>query len=390
VLAALARRFPGQFELCEDAVQDTLLRAHASGLAEDPPGDGIAWLYVASRNRLIDLLRSEASRRNREFEYATNAPEADGTPLPAEDDSLELLFLCCHPALSPSSQVALTLRSVGGLSTAQIAAAFLVPEATVAQRIARAKRTLREAGARFDPLTTDEQSERMPVVRAVLYAIFSEGHLASSGDGLFRADLAVEGIRLARMLQRLAPDDAESVALLALMLLTDARRAARLAGDGSPIPLEEQDRSRWDRAEIDEGHTLLLTALRSAPVGEYGLQATIAAVHADAASVEETDWPQILALYTLLEKTAPSPMTTLNRVVALAMVNGPEPALATLETLTELSDHHRLHAVRAHLLERAGRTGEAVDEYRAAARGTLSLPEQRYLRSRAARLDEHR
>jgi RNA polymerase sigma factor (sigma-70 family) len=392
ILSALARRHPGQFELCEDAVQDALLTAHTTGLAANPPRDVAAWLYVAARSRLLDAIRSEAARHDRERTYAsvqmsTVAPDNDAID---HDDSLLLLFMCCHPALSEGSRVALTLRSVGGLTTEEIAAAYLVPETTMAQRISRAKQTLRDNGARFVALGIDQAADRMTAVRTVLYAIFSEGYLATHGADLYRTDLAREGIRLTRLLSRLAPDDQDTTALLALMLLIDARREARATDSGELVPLDQQDRTRWNREQITEGRRLLQQALAAGPAGTYAIQAAIAAVHADAPSVESTDWPQILALYVLLEKVGPSPMVTLNRLVALAMVDGPDAALCRIDEaarLPGLVGHYRVHAVRAHLLERAGRVAEARAEYRAAARGTPSTPERRYLLHKAARIE---
>lgn len=375
-------------------MQDAIVRAHATWATGDAqgsaPDDVEAWLYVAARNRLIDLIRSDTARRERERRYASELEASSPGPRVSEqDDSLTLLFLCCHPALSEASQVALTLRSVGGLSTAEIAAAFLVPETTMAQRISRAKQRLADSGATFGAVGPEERAARMAAVRSVLYAIFSEGHAATVGADLIRTDLCHEGIRLTRLLHALAPADRETSSLLALMLLTDARRPARVTADGDFVPLDEQDRTRWNRDAIAEGAALLLRALGAGPAGAYAIQAAIAAIHCEAPSAEETDWPQIAALYTLLAKVAPSPMVTLNQIVALAMVDGPSVALARLGELARdpgLSGHRRVRAVRAHLLERAGRTPEAVDEYRAAARAATNLPERRYLLRKAAEL----
>jgi RNA polymerase sigma factor (sigma-70 family) len=393
ILSALAGRYPGQFELCEDAVQDALVRAHTAGLTGEALRDPGAWLYVAARNRLIDLFRSEAARRDREDLYFSE-PLRTKTGDPDEDwdrdDSLLLLFLCCHPVLSEASQVALTLRSVGGLSTGEAAGAFLVPESTMAQRITRAKQKLRESGARFGPLADNERAERLNAVRSVLYAIFTEGHLATNGEELFRTDLCAEGIRLTQLLRRLVGVDAETAALEALMLFTDARRPARVSAAGDLIPLDEQDRNLWDRTEIASAQRLLREALNSGPTGPLAIQAAIAAIHSEAPSIEATDWPQILALYVLLERIAPSPMTSLNRVVACAMVSGADAALDQLETVAlspALIGHHRVRAVRAHLLERAGRPGEAAAEFRAAAQDAVSAPAQRHLLKKAARID---
>jgi RNA polymerase sigma factor (sigma-70 family) len=395
VTGTLVRRY-GQFDLCEDAVQEALLAAAVqwpeAGIPERPRG----WLVTVASRRLTDQVRGESARRRREETVAARSPadelvapgpEAD---LPAaSDDTLTLLFLCCHPALSPPSQVALTLRAVGGLTTAQVARAFLVPEATMAQRISRAKQRIKAAGARFAMPPPAERAERLQVVLQVLYLIFNEGYAASSGPDLQRADLTSEAIRLARELHRLLPEDGEVAGLLALMLLTDARRPARTRPDGSLVPLAEQDRSRWDAGAIAEGVALVTRTLARAPLGPYQLQAAIAAVHDEAARAEDTDWPQILVLYELLERVAPSPVVTLNQAVAVAMVRGPRAGLELLATLDgddRLAGHHRLDAVRAHLLELAGDREAARVHYRAAARATISLPEQRYLESRAARL----
>ncbi len=307
---------------------------------------------------------------------------------PDEDDTLTLLFLCAHPALTPASQLALTLRAVGGLTTAEIARALLVPEATIAQRISRAKHQIKASGIPFSLPPQPERADRLRVVLHVLYLIFNEGYTATSGPDLQRRDLAVEAIRLTRDARRLLPDDGELAGLLALMLLTDARHDARTAHDGSLVPLAEQDRERWNQAFIQEGLTLITDALAQTPLGPYQLQAAIAAVHAEAARAESTDWPQILALYALLERIAPNPVVTLNRSVAVAMVQGPRAGLELLNTLDDdsIAEHHRFHAVRAHLLEMAGDHAAARSSYQAAARRTTSLPEQRYLEARAARL----
>ena len=346
---------------------------------------------------MTDQVRGESARRRREEAVAAAspadelvAPAADADAPAAADDTLTLLFLCCHPALSPPSQVALTLRAVGGLTTAQVARAFLVPEATMAQRISRAKQTIKAAGARFAMPPPAERAERLRVVLQVLYLIFNEGYAASLGPDLQRADLTAEAIRLARELHRLLPDDGEVAGLLALLLLTDARRPARSRPDGSLVPLAEQDRSRWDAAAIAEGVALISATLARAQLGPYQLQAAIAAVHDEAATAADTDWRQILVLYELLAQVAPSPVVTLNHAVALAMVRGPRAGLELLATLdgdARMAGSHRLDAVRAHLLELAGDTAAARDHYRAAARRTTSLPEQRYLEDRAARLD---
>jgi predicted RNA polymerase sigma factor len=309
------------------------------------------------------------------------------------EDTLILLFMCCHPALSASSAIALTLRAVGGLTTAEIANAFLVPEATMAQRISRAKQSIRASGVPFRAPAPQERGERLPAVLHVLYLIFSEGYASSIGANLQRLDLAREAIRLTRSARALIPEDAEAAGLLALMLLTDARRTARTGPEGEIIPLDKQNRSVWDQAEIAEGTDLLTRALSRGAVGLYQLQAAIAAVHDEAARAEDTDWPQILALYERLQGVAPSPMVTLNQAVAVAMVHGPASGLERLQTLDRderLSGHYRLDAVRAHLFEMLGDFEKAVEHYRTAAAGTTSLPEQNYLMTQAARLEEAR
>jgi RNA polymerase sigma factor (sigma-70 family) len=394
VLGALVRRY-GHFDACEDAVQEALLAAATQWPEQSVPASPRGWLITVASRRLTDELRSERARRRREATAAAQAPAeellapAPEDEPPDRDDTLTLLFLCCHPALSSTSQVALTLRAVGGLSTAEIARAFLVPDATMAQRIARAKATIRASGIPFRMPPAHERTERLAAVLHVLYLIFNEGYTATSGPELQRTDLTREAIRLARDVHRLLPEDGEVAGLLALMLLTDARRPARTGPDGALVPLAEQDRSRWNREAIREGIALVTDALSRAPVGPYQLQAAIAAVHAEAARAEDTDWPQILALYQLLERISPSPVVTLNRAVAVAMVQGPEPGLEILDALAaddRLADHHRLDAVRAHLLEMAGERAAARASFQLAARRTTSLPEQRYLADRAARL----
>jgi|SRR5579871_295616 RNA polymerase sigma factor (sigma-70 family) len=394
-LGALVRRY-GHFDLCEDAVQEALLAAAAQWPDEGTPANPRGWLITVAARRLSDQLRSESARQRRESTAATLltsdellAPAPDEDRLLDQDDTLTLLFLCCHPALSPASQVALTLRAVGGLTTAQIAGAFFVPEATMAQRISRAKQSIKASGLPFRLPPESEQAERLRVVLQVLYLIFNEGYTTTSGPNLQRAELTGEAIRLTRLLLRLRPDDGEVAGLLALMLLTDARRPARSGADGALIPLAEQDRSRWNQAFIAEGVALITDALSRMPLGPYQLQAAIAAVHDEAVRAEETDWRQILVLYDLLERLAPNPMVTLNRAVALAMVSGPQAGLDLLDTLDtddRLAGHHRLAAVRGHLFEMAGDYPAARACYQLAARRTTSLPEQRYLEMRAARL----
>jgi predicted RNA polymerase sigma factor len=385
VLAALARRH-GRFDACEDAVQEALLAAARQWPVDGVPDRPRAWLLTVAGRALVDTWRADSARRRRE---ALAALEPAFEPAGGHDDTLTLLFLCCHPALSPPSQLALTLRAVGGLSTAQIAAAFLVPEATMAKRITRAKDAVRAAGGRFEPPDPAERDARLAVVRHVLYLLFTEGHVASGGPELLRPDLATEAIRLARLLHRLLPGDAETAGLLALLLLTDARRDARTDADGSLVPLGEQDRARWDAGRIAEGRALLHRTLGTGDVGQYQLQAAIAALHDEAAHAERTDWPQILALYDVLARVAPGPMVTLSRAVAVAMVHGPTAGLALVGTLDpddRATWRHRLDAVRGHLLELHGDTDAAREAYRRAAQTTASLPEQRYLQLRAARV----
>ena len=394
VLTALVRR-NGQFHQCEDATQEALLAAAqqwpSGGLPDNPRG----WLITVASRRLTDQVRSEQSRRAREEQLAVATPSSEllGPPADAEhadrDDSLALLFGCCHPDLSSPSQIALTLRAVGGLSTAQIAAAFGVPEATMAQRISRAKQTIAGAGFDFSLPSGAERTERLRAVLHVLYLVFNEGYTASEGDTLTVPALSQEAIRLTRWLHRLLPDDGEVAGLLALMLLTDARRPARTRPDGSLVPLAEQDRSRWDQAKIAEGVALVTRALPSGEVGPYQLQAAIAAVHDEATTMADTDWPQILGLYDLLELAAPNPFTALNRAVAVAMVRGPAAGLeiiAALEADKRMARHHRLIAARAYLRELAGDTAAAAADYLDAARRATSLPERRYLALQASRL----
>jgi RNA polymerase sigma factor (sigma-70 family) len=393
VLGVLVRRF-GQFDACEDATQEGLLAASqqwpVDGIPENPRG----WLVTVSARRLTDEHRAERARRAREDADAASVPRdrlhaASADDAPARDDTLVLLYLCCHPSLSSGSQVALTLRAVGGLTTAEIASAFLVPEATMGQRISRAKQRIRESDLPFGLPPQDERADRLRTVLLVLYLIFNEGYTASSGPDLMRGDLARESIRLARQVRRLLPDEGEVAGLLSLMLLTDARRPARTGPGGELIPLADQDRERWDRELLAEGIALITDTLAWAELGPYQLQAAIAAVHAEARRADDTDWPQILALYELLERIAPSPVVTLNRAVARAMVDGPEAALELLATLDEderVAEQHRLHAVRAHLLELAGEAEKARESFQLAARRTTSIPEQRYLEGRASRL----
>ena len=387
VLGVLVRRY-GRFDACEDAVQEALAEAAAQWPVRGWPDSPRAWLVTVASRRLADQVRSDAARRRREEADALRTPPAGGE-VQAGDDTLTLLFLCCHPALTPSSQVALTLRAVGGLSTAEIARAFLVPEATMAQRISRAKQRIKAAGAGFRLPPPAERAERLGVVLQVVYLVFNEGYTATSGTRLVRAELTAEAIRLARELHRLVPGDGEAAGLLALLLLTDARRRARTAPDGSLVPLGEQDRTLWDTEAIAEGVALVTGALSSGPVGPYQLQAAIAAVHDEAPTAEATDWPQILALYTVLERVAPNPAVTLNRAVAVAEVRGPAAGLVLLDALSadeRLTASHHLVSVRAHLQEMAGDRDAACAGYQEAARRTTSEPERRHLLTRAARL----
>jgi RNA polymerase sigma factor (sigma-70 family) len=384
VLGTLVRR-SGDFDAAEDAVQEALLAAALrwprDGVPEQPRG----WLVQTAERRMIDQWRSERSRRDRESLALLQQPP---TPeVSDQDDTLIVLFMCCHPALTPASAIALTLRAVGGLTTAEIANAFLVDEATMAQRIARAKQRIKASRVPFRMPTPDEQPARVRTVLHVLYLIFNEGYASSSGSELQRTELSEEAIRLTRMVQPMLPDDGEVIGLLALMLLVDARRPARTNAAGELIPLAEQDRTLWDRARIAEGVALLDEAVGKGPVGEYRLQAAIAAVHDQARQAGDTDWPQILALYGLLEELTGNPVVTLNRAVAAAMADGPAAGLALLDGVDDrLSGHYRLDAVRAHLLEMAGDTKAALAHYRAAASRTTSLPERRYLATQAARL----
>jgi RNA polymerase sigma factor (sigma-70 family) len=385
VLGALIRRH-GEFEGCEDAVQEAVLAATVQWPREGVPGNPRGWLLTVASRRLIDQVRSDQARRDRE---RAKAAEVVPGEVPDTDDTLVLLFLCCHPTLTAASQTALTLRAVGGLTTAEIARAFLVPEATMAARISRAKQRIKAAGSSFSLPAGADREERLRVVLHVLYLIFNEGYTASSGTELHRADLAREAIRLTRMVREQLPEDGEVTGLLALMLLTHARREARTTDEGDLVPLDEQDRTRWDRELIDEGTELVKASLAWSALGPYQLQAAIAATHADAATAEETNWRQVHALYLILERIAPNPVVTLNRAIALAETEGPRAGLALLSTLDDderMAGHHRLLSVRAHLLEKAGDTAGAYQHYRRAAKATASIAEQRYLESRAGRV----
>ncbi len=394
VLGALVRRW-GQFGACEDAVQEALLAAAVQWPETGQPDNPRAWLVTVATRRLTDQMRSVAAQRRREDMFAGTTtghpvtPAVDEEQPAGSDDTLILLFMCCHPALSAPSQIALTLRAVGGLTTAEIARAFIVPSATMAQRISRAKQGIREAGSEFTLPPPAERDERLRAVLQVLYLIFNEGYTTTAGTALARSDLTAEAIRLTRLLHRLLPNDGEVAGLLALMLLTEARLAARTRPDGSLVPLADQDRSVWNRELIGEGVALITDALSRTRLGPYQLQAAIAAVHDEAARVEDTDWPEVLALFGLLETISPNPMVTLNRAVAVAMVHGPEAGLELVDRLEaddRMARHHRLHAVRAHLLELAGDRDAAAAAYRTAARYATNLPERRYLEARAANL----
>jgi RNA polymerase sigma factor (sigma-70 family) len=394
VLGAVVRRY-GNFDLAEDAVQEALLAASLQWPTQGVPDSPRGWLIRVASRRLTDLLRGEQARRRREDTVATwvlpeqwLAPAAD-RQASETDDTLILLFMCCHPSLSPASQIALTLRAVGGLTTSEIARAFLVPEATMTRRISRAKQRIKDSGIPFGMPLASERTERLGAVLHVLYLIFNEGYATTSGPSLQRTELSAEAIRLARMVYRLLPGDGEVAGLLALMLLTDARRPARTGPDGGLIPMDEQDRSLWNADAIAEGVALITDALPHGATGPYQLQAAIAAIHDEAPSAAATDWPQIMALYELLLRIADNPVVRLNHAVAVAMVRGPHAGLELLDELNaddRITGDHRLHAVRGHLLEMAGERAAARDSYLAAARQATSLPQQRYLHAQAARL----
>jgi RNA polymerase sigma factor (sigma-70 family) len=398
VLGAVTRRFYN-FTASEDAVQEALLAAATHWPRDGLPENPRAWLVQVAARRLVDHVRAEAARRHRENivvslvppeEQIALAADAEGTTA-ERDDTLDLLFMCCRPALSPASAIALTLRAVGGLTTLEIARAFMVPEATMAQRISRAKQSIKASGIAFATPAAEEGTAGLGAVMHVLYLIFSEGYASSSGPELIRNDLSSEALRLTRTLHRLVPDDAEIAGLLALMLLTDARRAARTGPSGELVPLDKQDRTMWDRHAIAEGLALVNATLPRGAVGPYQVQAAIAAVHDEASSALDTDWPQILALYGLLDRMSDNPMVALNLAVAAAMVHGPAAGLERLNAVAadpRLRDHHRLDAVRAHLLERAGEREEAIEFYRRAAQRTASTSERNYLLLQAARLSE--
>jgi RNA polymerase sigma factor (sigma-70 family) len=393
VLGALARRY-GHFDLAEDAVQEALIAAASQWRSGGIPASPRGWLITVASRRLTDLLRAEQARRRREEAAARQVPVGHsltgGADAPPDaDDTLILLLLCCHPALSAASQVALTLRAAGGLTTAEIARVFLVPEETMTRRITRAKQAIADSGTEFTMPEPGERTARLAAVLQVIYLIFTEGYASTSGPSLLRTDVCADAIRLARMLRELLPDDAEVTGLLALLLLTDARRPARADPDGLPVPMAEQDRGKWDAARIAEGTALVTEALRRGPPGPYQVQAAIAALHDEAPTAEKTDWPQILALYEVLMQASDNPVVALNHAVAAAMVHGPRVGLALLENVganQRIAAAHRLHAVRANLLEMAGDPEGARDAYLRAAELTASPPHQRYLNARAARL----
>ena len=385
VLGLLGRRY-GDFDGADDAVQEALVAAYQHWPAEGVPDNPRAWLLQTATRRLIDGYRSNAARRAREERVFLEEP-ADEPEVAGDDDSLALLFLACHPSLTPPSAIALTLRAVGGLTTAEIASAFLVTEATMAQRISRAKATIRRAGARFETPTPEDQVERLPSVLRVLYLVFNEGYAGPSRDDGQRVELSREAIRLTRMVHRAVPDDAETAGLLALMLLVEARRPARVDERGRFVPLADQDRTRWDRAAVAEGVAVLDAAIGSGRVGEYQLQAAIAAVHDRATDAAATDWPHISALYELLERVTGNPVVTLNKAVAVGMVSGPAAGLAVVaEVEPLLPDHPRLLAVRAHLHELDGDADAAYADLRAAAALTTNRRERDHLVTQAARL----
>lgn len=389
VIGIVARRY-GDFAAAEDATQEASLAAATRWPEEGFPDNPLAWLTQVALRRMIDQIRSDSARRRREGELLeTQETQTLIDESSRHDDTLVLLFMCCHPSLSNSSAIALTLRAIGGLTTAEIANAFLVPEATMAQRISRAKQTIKSSGSSFELPELNDRPERLRTVLHVLYLIFNEGYTASSGEALNRTDLSHEGIRLARLLHQLQPDNTEVAGLLAMMLLTDARRVARTDADGELIPLAEQEGSLWDKKQIAEGVELISKTLPKGQVGPYQIQAAIAAIHDEAERTEDTDWEQILALYTLLGGMSENPMVELNRAIAVAMVHGPGRGLELLERIAadpRLAKHHRLFAVRAHLFELAGELEAAIDQYRVAAEKTRSLPERNYLLTQAAKL----
>jgi RNA polymerase sigma factor (sigma-70 family) len=394
VLGAVVRRY-GDFGAAEDAVQEALTAAAVEWPRGGVPANPRAWLIQVAARKLTDQLRSEAARRRRETKLVRETPPEENVVPPPdeapveEDDTLVLLFMCCHPALTRPSAIALTLRAVGGLTTAEIASAFLVPEATMAQRISRAKQSIKSSGVGFVMPPPEERNASLGAVLHVLYLIFNEGYATSAGEAHQRMELSSEAIRLARAAHELLPHDGEVSGLLALMLLTDARRAARSGPNDEIIPLDEQDRSLWNKEAIAEGVQLVTDAMTRGAVGSYLLQAAIAAVHDEAARAEDTDWQEIVALYSVLMRLGDNPMVALNHAVAVAMARGPTEGLALLEKLDRdprIRGHYRLDAVRAHLLERSGKVAAALPCYEAAAEKTASIPERNYLLLKLARL----
>jgi RNA polymerase sigma-70 factor (ECF subfamily) len=380
-VAVLTRVF-GDLEIAEDAVQDAFTAALEKWPDSGVPPSPAGWIITTARNRAIDRLRREAARAGKYAEaallHAGTEPVEEGA---VHDDRLRLIFTCCHPALALNVRVALTLRMLGGLTTAEIARAFLVPEPTMAQRLVRAKAKIRAAGIPYRVPYEADLPERIRGVLAVVYLIFNEGYAASSGDALVRDDLAAEAIRLGRLIVDLMPDEPEAAGLLALMLLQHARRPARVAADGSLVLLRDQDRALWDRAPIAEGHALVRRCLRRNQPGPYQIQAAINAVHTDAATAEDTDWRQILQLYDHLLAVEPTPVVALNRAVAVAEVEGPEAALTIVDALS-LDSYYLFHAIRADLLTRLDRPQEAHSAYRAALTHTTNPTEQAFLRTR--------
>jgi RNA polymerase sigma factor (sigma-70 family) len=394
VLGVVLRRHGG-LDLCEDAVQEALAAAAVAWPVEGLPDSPLAWLVTVANRRLVDQVRADRARRGREERIMFGSPAAEAVQRLDDrsdtdrDDTLVLLLLCCHPTLTAPSQIALTLRAVGGLTTAEIAAAFFVPETTMAQRISRAKKAIRDAGATFSLPLPDQLEPRMAALMHVLYLVFNEGYSATSGPDIHRPDLTIEAVRLTRQLHRLRPNDSEIAGLLTLMVLTEARRPARTTSTGELIALAQQDRSLWDHPAIREGIELITAALAEGPIGAYQLQAAIAAVHDEAPRADDTDWAQILALYQTLDQLAPNPMATINRAVAVGMVHGPAAGLELLATVARddrVADHHLLHAVRAHLLHMTGDNNRAASAFAAAAQRTATIPEKQYLQRRAHEL----